>query len=526
MSEMATPVTFERLLAHRDWVRALARSIAFDAATADDLEQETWLEALRSPPRDDRNLRGWLGTVIRNRARKRGRSGARRARHEAAAPVAAAAPAAADVVAEAEAQQRIVAAVLALDEPYRTTVLLRFYEGLPPRTVGERMGVPAETVRTRVRRAAGHLRDSLGGGGSGLQSWMSAVSPLLAIASPSAAAGLAVKGAVAVQTKKTIAAATIAAMLLGGFCAVVLSMLNATGPLPPDRAPETVETATAPIVAPEEAPPVRRHVAPPPPVVETPAPLAPVAAPKPTPEPPPTTAITPVIDQSPAPSVAEEADDLELTKSDLMQAKVREKYTDDREGFPFYDLVYWVDAAKLEDSRWRMSLPAEPSHVTGTQLICKWVNEASAAEGMDIRVLCLKLVHELRQDGRTLRMTYPFDNLGEAIPCSDMDRLLEGFYEDWKRGASDVLEERCERPRKSKAKIPKLQAAAIGTEPETEQRVRMEWYAWTNGREMSTYVVQIRYGPGLWDKEGLVDKGHDLVENLREVKDKVKWDDE
>ena len=51
----------------------------------------------------------------------------------------------------------------------------------------------------------------------------------------------------------------------------------------------------------------------------------------------------------------------------------------------------------------------------------------------------------------------------------------------------------------------------------------MEWYAWTNGGEISTYVAIIQYGTALWDKEGLVDKGHELMKNLKEIKDKVKW---
>jgi hypothetical protein len=52
----------------------------------------------------------------------------------------------------------------------------------------------------------------------------------------------------------------------------------------------------------------------------------------------------------------------------------------------------------------------------------------------------------------------------------------------------------------------------------------MEWYAWTNGKQMSTYIIQITYGPALWDKEGLVEKGAEFVKNLKEIKDKVKWD--
>ncbi|MHC4452740.1 MAG: carboxypeptidase regulatory-like domain-containing protein, partial [Planctomycetota bacterium] len=44
-------------------------------------------------------------------------------------------------------------AVLALDEPFRETVLLRFYEDLPPRRISETLGIPVATVKSRLRRA-------------------------------------------------------------------------------------------------------------------------------------------------------------------------------------------------------------------------------------------------------------------------------------------------------------------------------------------------------------------------------------
>ena len=58
-------------------------------------------------------------------------------------------------------------AEIALDEPYRTTVLLRFFEDLPPRRVAARMGVPVETVRSRVQRAVTQLRSRLDPDGDG-----------------------------------------------------------------------------------------------------------------------------------------------------------------------------------------------------------------------------------------------------------------------------------------------------------------------------------------------------------------------
>lgn len=155
------PVPLDALLRHREWVRALARRLVADPNLADDVVQETWLEALRHPPRHDASARGWLATVARNAARKLIRGAARRERHEAAAPPADRDRPTPDLVAEADAGRQLIGFVLALDEPYRSAVLMRWYEGLEPPEIAARLGVPVETVRTRLKRATAQLRDRM-----------------------------------------------------------------------------------------------------------------------------------------------------------------------------------------------------------------------------------------------------------------------------------------------------------------------------------------------------------------------------
>ena len=67
----------------------------------------------------------------------------------------------ADVVEREERRRAVVAAVLALAEPLRDAVLLRFYEGLPPREIARRLAVPVETARTRVKRGVEQVRARL-----------------------------------------------------------------------------------------------------------------------------------------------------------------------------------------------------------------------------------------------------------------------------------------------------------------------------------------------------------------------------
>ncbi|MHC4493695.1 MAG: RNA polymerase sigma factor, partial [Planctomycetota bacterium] len=63
---MTPPVDPQELLAHGDFVRAVARSVVFDETRVDDVVQQTWVAALERPPRDRSGLRAWLGRVARN----------------------------------------------------------------------------------------------------------------------------------------------------------------------------------------------------------------------------------------------------------------------------------------------------------------------------------------------------------------------------------------------------------------------------------------------------------------------------
>jgi RNA polymerase sigma-70 factor (ECF subfamily) len=159
--EPAGLVPLEALLQHREWVRALARSLVADPHRADDVEQETWRMALERPPRHDGALRAWFRTVVLNAVRKSARSDAQRTRLETSVRPQNAVPSPADVIAEAEVHAKVVRAVLELDEPYCSTVLYRFFHGLEATEIAARTGVPVETVRTRLKRAIERLRERM-----------------------------------------------------------------------------------------------------------------------------------------------------------------------------------------------------------------------------------------------------------------------------------------------------------------------------------------------------------------------------
>ncbi|MCR9243543.1 MAG: RNA polymerase sigma factor [bacterium] len=174
------------LMGESTWLGRFSSALVA-GASADDLAQETVLVTLRqqgdggSTHRANAGgeLRPWLAGVARRLHLSHRRSEARRGARERAVAKAEATAATADVVMQAETHQRVVNAVMSLSEPARTTILLRFWDNLPPREVAVRMGVPVETVRTRTKRALETLRGKLDDSFGDRRAWLL---PLAAIA--------------------------------------------------------------------------------------------------------------------------------------------------------------------------------------------------------------------------------------------------------------------------------------------------------------------------------------------------------
>lgn len=148
------------IAAHAGSLRTLVLALARDRHEADEIEQETWLRALTAPPTSFERFGGWLATVARGFASKRRRSQRRRETHEHA--YAAGRELAGSVDASrADTLRAVVEALLALDEPYRSTVWQRYFEGLAPREIAARANTPLATVESRLNRAHAKLRADL-----------------------------------------------------------------------------------------------------------------------------------------------------------------------------------------------------------------------------------------------------------------------------------------------------------------------------------------------------------------------------
>jgi RNA polymerase sigma factor (sigma-70 family) len=224
-----TPATLppEALVEHAAWLRRLAAGLVRGDGDAEDLVQETFLAAIRNPPRlprearDEGSTRGWLGEVLRNARRMRARSAGRRARREAELGALgleeAASPSPEVLLARFEASRRLATLVTELAEPLRSTLLLRYFEGLSAAEIARRQGVPAGTVRWRLKTGLDRLRHALdresGGSRAG---WSALLLPLAGAPDVARATAWKWKGiAIMSSAMKTGVLVTAAVLLVG-----------------------------------------------------------------------------------------------------------------------------------------------------------------------------------------------------------------------------------------------------------------------------------------------------------------------
>ncbi|MEE8105624.1 MAG: sigma-70 family RNA polymerase sigma factor [Planctomycetota bacterium] len=228
--------THDELLKHAGFVRGLARKLAGDAH--EDVAQEALLAAIEHGPRHSQNVRGWLARVVRNKALMARRTDGRRsARERSTRPPAAALPVD-EAVGRLELHELLVRETLALHEPYRTALILRYFDGLSPQQIGLRLGVPRRTVATRLHRALAQLRTRLDSRCGCRTAWAPA---LLVLARPS---DMAWKGAIVMASKLAFAAG---GFLLGAAATFTISETLRSGPAPRAGSPRATARVEVPI---------------------------------------------------------------------------------------------------------------------------------------------------------------------------------------------------------------------------------------------------------------------------------------
>jgi RNA polymerase sigma factor (sigma-70 family) len=286
MSERHDPA---RLLAHAGWVRVLATRLAREA-DRDDAVQDLWLAALRTPPDDERPARPWLAQVLANAARRRFRDESTRQRHEQAVEASEAPTSPEALVARAQLHELLVKQVLALEEPFRQTVLQRFFEGLSSEDIARQSRVPSGTVRWRLKEGLDRVRASLDAQYGDRSAWLLALTPLV-LPPP----GSFLTTGVVLMKNKVQIAVVVALVASGSFLATSASSLNLEPSRPfkasvphseprlpgPPAAAADLETGRGSRAPPPALSPL--VAATPPPALATPPPAPPHSAKDPTP---------------------------------------------------------------------------------------------------------------------------------------------------------------------------------------------------------------------------------------------------
>jgi RNA polymerase sigma-70 factor (ECF subfamily) len=229
----------EILLAHGEALRRLGRALLGDAHLAEDLVQETLVRRIEHASGPVVDERGWLRVVLRNLGLNVARRRSAAADRERSAARDEALPSAADEAARAELLRHVVDAVLALDEPYRATILARYVRGLEARELAESQAIPLATVRSREQRALEKLRRKLDRAAGERSAWSTALVSLVRTGGSKGASTV-----VASATTKVVVAASILLV-----CAVLAGRVAQKSGSPPEPGSSTPTFASSPTTA-------------------------------------------------------------------------------------------------------------------------------------------------------------------------------------------------------------------------------------------------------------------------------------
>lgn len=158
---------FEELVRRHDrWVRSVVFGALADRSALDDVVQQVWTTAWRriGELRDPTRWKPWLYRLARNAAYDAGRELKRRRQLAQAGTGSAGGTASFDAGSIDEEQRRLVlSAIEALPAIYREPFVLRHVNGWSYQRIGDVMGLPVDTVETRLVRARRLLREALEG---------------------------------------------------------------------------------------------------------------------------------------------------------------------------------------------------------------------------------------------------------------------------------------------------------------------------------------------------------------------------
>lgn len=160
----ARSAAFERLVERQlDGAYRLARAIVHDDAAAEDVTHDAFEQAWRhwDELRDPARAEQWLTRILVNKCRDHLRRHARAQVHDVSSELARAR----DDFGPADDRQVVRSALAHLSPDHQVIVALRFYRDLSVDDIASHLGIPPNTVRSRIHYATRRLAELLGDGG-------------------------------------------------------------------------------------------------------------------------------------------------------------------------------------------------------------------------------------------------------------------------------------------------------------------------------------------------------------------------
>jgi RNA polymerase sigma-70 factor (ECF subfamily) len=178
MAPSRPPLAAAALQAHGRFLRPIVRALLAGEHDVEDIVQETQVRAWQRTRTDSAPGTAWLSRVARNSSFDRLRARRQLQRLHSRLPAATDATSPSEVMHAEEHRQCVVKAVLALPRPCRDVVPLRFWEEQSPTAICKRLGVPAATVRSQLKRGMAMLRAQLDIGCGERRQWVTALVPI------------------------------------------------------------------------------------------------------------------------------------------------------------------------------------------------------------------------------------------------------------------------------------------------------------------------------------------------------------
>ncbi|MFH0943711.1 MAG: sigma-70 family RNA polymerase sigma factor, partial [Planctomycetota bacterium] len=195
MSDAPSRPQVEDLLRQSGWIEKIAVGLVQDRDIAADVVQEARIAMLRGQADDVRSPRSWLIGLVRNLSHQWKRHEVRRERRERISAQSDELPSTAELAERMETQRLLATAILELPDSLRDAIVLRYFEDLSAAEIARRQGIPAATVRSRLKRGLDQLRIRLDRHfGGDEQKWISAIVACI----PAKSLGVAAAGTVIV----------------------------------------------------------------------------------------------------------------------------------------------------------------------------------------------------------------------------------------------------------------------------------------------------------------------------------------